>query len=82
MAATQLAFGGEDKVHELDVQVGREEDGTWSVTVTGLRSEEQVAWSHSYRVDPVGLGDNIVEALNDVAMRCQMMASLRAGRRS
>ena len=62
--------------------MGRETDGTWTVTVTGLRSEEQVAWSHSYRVDPVGLADAVVEALNDVALRCQTMAMLRAARRS
>lgn len=82
MAATQLAFGGENKLHELDVQVGQEGDGTWAVTVTGLRSEEHVAWSHTYHVAATGLSDPILEALTEVALRCQMMASLRAGGRS
>lgn len=82
MAATQLAFGGEVKLHELDVQVGQNDDGDWVVTVTGLRSEEEIAWSHSYRVPRAGLPDEVTEALTEVALRCQMMAAMRSAEKS
>lgn len=82
MAAVTQAFARpDDKLHELDVQVAEEGSAAWSVTLTGLRSEEEIAWSHTFRVLRCAVNAESCEALTEVAMRCRMFAMVREGKR-
>lgn len=45
--AVTRAFGTADKLHDLDVQIAAEST-RYVVILTGLRSEEEVAWSEQH----------------------------------
>lgn len=51
------------------------------MTLTGLRSEEEIAWSHTFRVLRCAVNAEACEALTEVAMRCRMFAMVREGKR-
>jgi hypothetical protein len=80
MVAMTRAFSHadpEDKLRELDVQVAEEGGAAWVVTLTGLRTEEEIAWSYTFRVLGCAADAQSREALTEVAMRCRMYAMLR-----
>jgi len=77
-AVTRAFASSEDKLHDLDVQIAGEQ-GRYEVILTGLRSEELVAWSESCHVSCwERLDEDARQAVLQIAGRCRIAPSVRS----